>query len=500
MTRISILLAALLGMSAFAQPSTTFVDSSGQKLQLATDRAQTLYIGPNGSNESACKLPTQPCATIAGAISKLPKKWRHTQTISVAAGTYAANAGGIIDGYVCETTPGSDATTSPGQLLIVGSQATQTSSTLTAYSAPSSGAPGTATNSGATWTVNAYRGMLLEIGGNRRVILSNTATVITFAGATFSGSPTNGTAYKVVSPGPVVQMTSPLVLRNILSPHVPGETLSPSDLSAPTPSSACVVLQDVTLSNTSTSANKDTLVLDHVDGVALVNARILGAASTNASALKVLDSVGVAQASFMTASGTTGAAASFWGSFRWGHSVDSFYRGTSGVVFNGYGSFTGNSSYEALGTGGKAVWFAPSANVRFDALGTYACASAYDSTSYAIYAQEGASPSIRSAVSTSLPFQISNCYNGVWLEGPRAFMVTTTGTLKTLAVTQVLKILYGAKVDSPSTYSVGTSADAGTATEVIIDGASWTLAAASGKVFGSGVDAGLADYGSWVKH
>jgi hypothetical protein len=66
----------------------------------------------------------------------------------------------------------------------------------------------TATDSGATWTVNAYAGRTITAGSSTGVIVSNTATAATITAWT-GGTPTAGTAFSISGSPVVFQYTPP---------------------------------------------------------------------------------------------------------------------------------------------------------------------------------------------------------------------------------------------------------------------------------------------------
>lgn len=152
-----------------------------------TGAALTLYVDPTGNDANECSASgTSACATIQGAINKIPKVIRHNITINVAAGTYT---GAIISGFTMDS---SMSTT--GGLLISGTRATSTglisgTATGTATSGTNGDSTitfGTLVDTTQTWTTNDLRGRFLHITGGTGInqvvpIVSNTGTTITVA-------------------------------------------------------------------------------------------------------------------------------------------------------------------------------------------------------------------------------------------------------------------------------------------------------------------------------
>lgn len=69
-------------------------------------------------------------------------------------------------------------------------------------------AAGTATDSGAAWTVNAYAGLTVYAGASSMVITSNTATVLT-GSSWVGGTPTAGTPFVIASSSPALFQYTP---------------------------------------------------------------------------------------------------------------------------------------------------------------------------------------------------------------------------------------------------------------------------------------------------
>lgn len=209
MTRhVLIFLALLLPSPAFAQPTVTR-GGALKKRQYQTYAAMTLYVDSTGSDSGACTSSgTGACATIQGALSKVPSRIRHAVTINVAAGTYTENVRitGLtfdqINGVIGTLTIQSDWTQSaPTTGSVTG--------TVTSYTAGSGGVPPTWTDSGQGWTVNDLKGRYFRMtsgsfsGQVRAVITANTATTVTMTAnmAALSGT------YEIVVPAATINGT-----------------------------------------------------------------------------------------------------------------------------------------------------------------------------------------------------------------------------------------------------------------------------------------------------
>jgi hypothetical protein len=178
------------------------------------ETAGDIVLAVDGTTGSDAETPTRPAvvtsgdhtarpfATIAGALAALRGLVvNHNVRIDVAAGNYAgAAAAGFSFG------PGSAA--SSAQLVVKGTMGLATlttgpnSGTFTSGSAGTTGTVtwGTATLTGAGWTVNNLRGkwVRLPVSGQALVVHSNTTDTITVCGA-FSGSP-SGAAFEIIEP------------------------------------------------------------------------------------------------------------------------------------------------------------------------------------------------------------------------------------------------------------------------------------------------------------
>jgi hypothetical protein len=150
----------------------------------------TYYVTAAGSDSTGNGSSGAPWKTIQYAVNQIPKNIEHNVIIDVGAGTFA---GFRVTGFTVQD---------QASFIIRGttsafSPATGTASgTFTSSTHSATAAKATATDSGQSWTVDNLKGKLLKIGSEYRWIVSNTATVITYAGA-FSATP-NGKAYEII--------------------------------------------------------------------------------------------------------------------------------------------------------------------------------------------------------------------------------------------------------------------------------------------------------------
>lgn len=150
--------------------------------------AVTYFVdGTNGSDTNSCTASgTSACATIQGAVNKIPKLLRDLVTVSIAAGSYK---GFYVSGF--EFDPGLQQNN--GGLFFNGVLANSTlatgsaTGTATGGTAGSGSTFGTLTDAAQTWTVNDLVGRFVVITGGTGngqifVIDSNTATALTVEG------------------------------------------------------------------------------------------------------------------------------------------------------------------------------------------------------------------------------------------------------------------------------------------------------------------------------
>jgi hypothetical protein len=173
----------------------------------------TLYVDPLGNDSNAGTASgASACLTIQGAINKIPKIVKHRVLINVAAGNYAAFN---LSGITFDTTG-----QSAGYIEFLGVMVNATLAAGSATGTATSGTAGTAstatfgtlTDTSQTWTVNALKGLMVEIltgtgNGvtNMRPIISNTADTITIAGTWTA--PVAGSTYAIRDWGSVINST-----------------------------------------------------------------------------------------------------------------------------------------------------------------------------------------------------------------------------------------------------------------------------------------------------
>lgn len=194
---------------AFAQ---VVIRSSGgalKKRAYQTYGAMTLYVDPTGSDSNACTASgASACATLGGALNKVPIHIRHAVTVNVAAGTYTEVF--RVQGFKFAPANGAAPTAA---LNITGVQSAFTvatgtnTGTVSSYVAPTAGAHPLLNDGTQTWTVNDLRGRYVTITagagvGEYHLITSNTATQLSLA-YPFTAAPTGASTYEIRSPGPV---------------------------------------------------------------------------------------------------------------------------------------------------------------------------------------------------------------------------------------------------------------------------------------------------------
>lgn len=208
----------LLGLAisnAFAQgrPPTVAVTTPA-----ATTGALTLYVDAAGNDSSACMgTGAAACATIQGAIERIPKQIRHLVTVNVGAGNFA---GANVAGFNIDSAP---ALTAPAGLFIQGTRSNATGLTTGTATGTSTAAAngasttsitwGTMTDSGQAWTANNLRGRYLEITSGTGVgqifpIVANTGTVVTVA--TTSWTPPTASGYAIRDIATIINATTNL--------------------------------------------------------------------------------------------------------------------------------------------------------------------------------------------------------------------------------------------------------------------------------------------------
>ncbi len=163
-----------------------------------------LYVSATGSDSNACTSPgANACATIVGALNKIPKgKVLHPYVINVGVGSFA---GASIEGWVFGHTPG---TTQEGSLKILGTLSTYTPTSGPSTFSFTSQVVGSLTSStwgtlttAQSWPDHELIGKLVEItsGGGLgaiRSIADNVSGVISLVGGSNS-SATTGSVWTI---------------------------------------------------------------------------------------------------------------------------------------------------------------------------------------------------------------------------------------------------------------------------------------------------------------
>lgn len=200
MVTVTLLLSSLLAQAALAPPSSY------------TNEDMTFYVTPaTGDDSNYCVTSALPCKTVKGALAKAPKILRHKLVVLVGPG----EAGPF---YLSGFSIDNSQQQSSGGILIDGTLANVTPTTGTATGTATSATAGwyetfaTLTDTGQSWTTNDFRGKFLAITagtgvGAVRVVVSNTATVITIAGSIFSAD--NTSQYAIQEPTSVISTGVP---------------------------------------------------------------------------------------------------------------------------------------------------------------------------------------------------------------------------------------------------------------------------------------------------
>lgn len=211
MKKITPVILALASLALAQAPSVTRGGALLKK-QYQTSAAVTLYVdGTLGADTNPCTASgASACATINGAISKLPDRIRHDVTINVAAGTYAEEIN-LLEGQRFEGVNTSSATAYRSVRLSLTGAALTTYTPAAGNSSGTFTAPArsggfvTVTDASQGLTVDALRGRFITFtgtGGGTYVISENTATTITFLS---NGTlPVTGTAYTLTTPSVII--------------------------------------------------------------------------------------------------------------------------------------------------------------------------------------------------------------------------------------------------------------------------------------------------------
>lgn len=208
MKKLFFLLLITLGALVFAQSAS----SRGgflRKPEFQTYGTVALFVDTLGSNSNDCLSVATPCATLTGALTKLPQSTSPNMTNVF--NNVTITIAGLTDGGVATYTEtpvitgnwGANLTiTGPALVNVVPTTGAATGTITT--SAHSTTVPSVFTDSAATWTASDFRGRFFcitngAVSGQCRAIASNTSTTITVAAA-FSADPGTAT-YAIQTPG-----------------------------------------------------------------------------------------------------------------------------------------------------------------------------------------------------------------------------------------------------------------------------------------------------------
>lgn len=167
---------------------------------------QSYFVdGSSGNDTNGCMgSGASACATIQGALNKIPKLLRDQVTVNVAPGTYP---GFIVSGFMVDNA----VQQATGGLLIAGALANSTlasgaaTGTATSGTAGSGSTFGTLADGAATWTPNDLVGRFVTTSAptNTAVLVSsNTATALTVVGTW--AAPTGSTTYMIQDPSVIL--------------------------------------------------------------------------------------------------------------------------------------------------------------------------------------------------------------------------------------------------------------------------------------------------------
>lgn len=200
-----ILLLSLVATTALAQDGLTRGDSLRRR-EYQTYATTNLFVDPTGSDTGACTSSgTTACATLTGALSKLPARISNNVTITVAAGTYTDTV--TIRGFI--SGGGSNSPTLTVQSSLAAAPVSAATGTSTAFTdAPDTGTVvGVLEDTSKSWTVDELKGYFLEITsgaqtGAVRPIISNDSRNVRFVGS-FATDPIVGVSFRISRPGAV---------------------------------------------------------------------------------------------------------------------------------------------------------------------------------------------------------------------------------------------------------------------------------------------------------
>lgn len=230
----------------------------------------TYYVSPIGSDTGACTATgTGACATLTGAIAKLPPNINHAITINVA----GATDGGVAtytENPVFNNFNVNAAITITGPALVNATPATGTATgTLTAVTL---GAVTVLTDSTQSWTVNNLIGNFVTISSVQRVIATNTATTMTLA-SPFTSNPVIGNSYAIQTPAAVITSATSPTLAFRLNGNTGGTGSGPT-----------VSLTGIDVVNTASNGTACIVAMSN-HGVSFINSKVRTTSGTAATGI-----------------------------------------------------------------------------------------------------------------------------------------------------------------------------------------------------------------------
>ena len=166
---------------------------------LETTAAITLYVRTDGNDNNTCTIDSAvgACLTVQAAIDKIPKDIKHAVAINIGAGNFA--------GFAIEhfSFIGKDAT-----MVVTGTLGNPTPATGTVSGTADGGSTSQCVHSTQSWTANDFRGKMVKVGSQYRVVVDNDATTLNLVGelsATCSGK-----GYELFEQKTVVTSATPL--------------------------------------------------------------------------------------------------------------------------------------------------------------------------------------------------------------------------------------------------------------------------------------------------
>lgn len=382
--------------------------------QYQTSATVALFVDSTGNDGNTCTgTGTAACATVTGALSKLPRFLRNNVTIDVANGAYT-------DAFnVQDFVSNNDSTLTIRGTMVNSTLATGTATgTLTAVNTNTSVAIGTLLDSAQTWTANDLRGKYFVFtsgpaSGSMIPIVSNAADFVTLSTGGIS-TPVAGNTYAIQEPGAVFTTSSLMNIRNINS-----RSLVPT-----------VAIERVTLNRPGGS----TLAVSGAVSLRMTNVRVLtgafsavSAASMKSGVLQCLNLFAESSGTAATFSANTGAEAEGPPFVQLGTSGNGYVRNTStGAAVSLTGVRTGSFSgvYESATLTGSVVTTSPQGSTSAQSANTYVTCTAGASSNVGI--SFGQSPSSTSGTWTAANYTfngnvgITGCSTGVNILMPNA--------------------------------------------------------------------------------